>query len=418
MNSSADRQVAARWLVRVEDGAYSSRLLAGAPGAGVRTRVLGVLRWQRSLDAALATHLRRPIEKLDPEVRAVLRLGVFEAAVLGVPVAVATDGAVHLVRRLGLGSASGLVNAVLRRAVPSWDRIMQQGPPDLLLSHPEWLYDRWSATFGEGAAADAMAADQEPAEVWAWGAENAAGDPPGGPSGAVPHPWCPGAWSLPGEAARVIAAAKAGNAYIQDPSSQIVARVALGLWQGGPAVDLCAAPGGKAALWSHLAGGAPIVAVDRRLSRARLMKPLLERMGTPLSMVADATQPPLEPAAWNLVLVDAPCSGTGTLRRHPEIKWRLREEDIFGLAEIQARILAGARDLLAENGVLLYSTCSVEPEENEGLFESMPEGAEPVELMTVLPEGGPWIATSAGGVRILPNALGDGFTLHALRSSH
>ena len=148
------------------------------------------------------------------------------------------------------------------------------------------------------------------------------------------------------------------------------------------------------------------------------MRPLLERMGTPLSMVADATQPPLEPAAWDLVLVDAPCSGTGTLRRHPEIKWRLREEDIFGLAEIQARILAGARDLLAENGVLLYSTCSVEPEENEGLFESMPEGAEPVELMTVLPEGGPWVATSAGGVRILPNALGDGFTLHALRSSH
>lgn len=416
MNSSADRQLAARWLVRVADGAYSSRLLAGTPGAAVRTRVLGVLRWQRPIDTALATEVRRPFEKLDPEVRSVLRLGLFEAAVLGVPAAVATDAAVHLVRRLGLGSASGLVNAVLRRAIPGWTRILEEGTPDLRLSHPEWLYRRWFLSFGAEAAEDAMAADQEPAGLWAWGTENPAGNLSGGtPDAVVPHPWCPGAWSVPGDAARVIDAARAGSAYIQDPSSQIVAHVAAGLWHGGAAVDLCAAPGGKTALWSHLIGGAPIAAFDRRLSRVRLMGPLLERMATGSVAVADATQPPLVPAAWHLVLVDAPCSGTGTLRRHPEIKWRLRDEDIVGLAEIQARIVAGALDLLADGGVLLYSTCSVEPEENEGHFDPMPGNVEMVDLTKVLPGGCPWIPTSAGGVRILPSPLGDGFTLHAVR---
>ena len=356
------------------------------------------------------------MEKLDPEVRAVLRLGVFEAAVLGVPAAVATDAAVHLVRRLGLDSASGLVNAVLRRAIPEWKRIMERGSADVRWSHPRWLFDRWSATFGVEAAEQAMAAGQEPAGVWAWGAETPAAPHPGeSRDGVVMHPWCPGAWSVPEDATRVIDAARTGSAYIQDPSSQVVAHVAVGLWHGGPAVDLCAAPGGKAALWSHLTGGAPVAALDRRLSRVRLMEPLLRRMGTPMITVADAAQPPLAPAAWDLVVVDAPCSGTGTLRRHPEIKWRLRHQDIIDLAQVQARIIAGSLDLLMDGGTLLYSTCSVEPEENEDLFDPMLRGVEPADLAAVMPEGVPWIPTSAGGARILPNPLGDGFTIHAVR---
>ena len=234
----------------------------------------------------------------------------------------------------------------------------------------------------------------------------------------MPHPWCPGAWSAPDDVARVIDAARAGSAYIQDPSSQIVAHVAVGLWRGGPAVDLCAAPGGKTALWSHLTGGAPIAAFDARLARVRLMGPLLRRVGAPMIAVADGAHPPIAPAAWDLVLVDAPCSGTGTLRRHPEIKWRLCDKDIVDLARVQARIIAGALELLMDGGILLYSTCSVEPEENERHFESVPGNVEPVDLTAVLPGGGPWISTSAGGVRILPNSLGDGFTIHAVRRSH
>ncbi len=417
MSSSADRQLAARWLVRVADGAYSSRLLGGTSSAAVRTRVLGVLRWQRSIDAVLGPHLRRPMEKLDPEVRAVLRLGVFEAVVLGIPVAVATDAAVHLVRRLGFGSASGFVNAVLRRAAPTWDRVTLESPVDIRLSHPGWLYDRWSANFGAEEAEHAMAAGQEPAGVWAWGHEGVSGESASTSSDVVRHDWCPGAWSVPTDAGRVIAAAQSGSAYIQDPSSQLVVHVALRLWGGGAAVDLCAAPGGKTALWSRLTDGAPIAAFDRRLSRVVLMGPRLARQGTTWTAVADGAQPPLRPAEWDLVLVDAPCSGTGTLRRHPEIKWRLRQEDITSLARVQSRILAGAVDLLAEGGVLLYSTCSVEPEENEELFDPMPRGVEPADLAAVIPEGVPWIPTSAGGARILPNPLGDGFTLHALRSS-
>jgi 16S rRNA (cytosine967-C5)-methyltransferase len=145
------------------------------------------------------------------------------------------------------------------------------------------------------------------------------------------------------------------------------------------------------------------------------MLPLLDRIGTAVSAVADAHLPPLSHRAWDLVLVDAPCSGTGTFRRHPELKWRLEPDSVDERGVLQSRILRRALELVAPGGVLLYATCSIEAEENEILFDSPMEGFETVEVDGVLPDGVPWIPTSAGGIRILPNPDGDGFTMHAVR---
>ena len=417
MSDSADRELAARLLVRIDGGAYSSRLLSGAVSPGVRSRVLGVLRWQRALDAALSSPLRRPLDRLDAEVLATLRIGLFEIVKLGVPAAVATDAAVRLVGRLAKRSASGLVNAVLRRSPAVWAADSVRWPADLALSHPAWLATRWRDHFGGQAAEAAMAADQEPAPVWVWWIEDEARREAIARGVALrPHPWCPGAWSsleAPGE---LIAAVTAGDVYIQDPSSQLVAHVAHRLGGTGTRrADLCAAPGGKLALWGGLSDPPVPVGMDRSLKRVRLMERLIAGIGGGHLIAGDAACPPLAPRSLDLVLVDAPCTGTGTLRRHPELRWRLRRESIDELAVVQRSILAGALELTAPAGIVLYTTCSIEPEENEALLDPVPAGFGRVDLPDALPDGVPWIPTTAGGVRILPCHDGDGFTMHAVR---
>lgn len=375
-------------------------------------RVLGVLRWQRALDAVLARHCRVPIDRLDPEVRAALRIGLYEAIQIGVPAAVATDGAVHLVRKLGKGSAASLVNAVLRRAVASWSEELQDAAPDLRLSHPEWLYQRWRARFGVAAAEKMMAAAQQPAPVWVWFLDRGhAGDH----TAVHPHPWCPGAWRAEDDDGIMVSEVEAGKAYVQDPSSQLVAHVAHGLVPSGSFVDLCAAPGGKTALLLRLGEWKQALALDLRFQRVMLMRRLIGRVARCWLVTADSTRPPLRESTFDLVLLDSPCTGTGTLRRHPELRWRLTAAAMTEMAELQARLLAEARPLVAPGGTLLYATCSVEPEENEDHFQRSPAGFEAVDLEGVLPEGVPWLPTDAGGARILPHADGDGFTMHALR---
>ncbi len=415
----ADRAAAVRVLIRVENGAFASRLLGSTAQAGVRARVFAVLRWLRRLDEVLGRHLRRPMGRLDPEVRATLRLGLAEAVILGVPPPVAVDGAVRLIRHLGKGSASGMVNAVLRRAVGSWNAAEDQASPDVLLSHPAWLWERWRRAFGEVAAVEAMAADQEPAAVWVWWLDEEA--PTELERRGVhlePHSWCPGAWRAPGADGLLAAEAAAGRAYVQDPSSQLAAHVAVALAGdgGGCLADLCAAPGGKAALAARLGSWRRIAAADLRVGRVRLLRDLLGRIERGAAVLAgDAGRPALRSGSWELVLLDAPCSGTGTLRRHPELRWRLREPDVVERAAVQARLIRAACRLPTFGGVLLYATCSVEAEENEALFEEIPTGFERVDLTARLPEGVPVIPTVAGGLRLLPGPFWDGFTFHAIR---
>ncbi|MCK5375674.1 MAG: RsmB/NOP family class I SAM-dependent RNA methyltransferase [Acidobacteria bacterium] len=419
MRSSAERLTAARLLVRVEGGAFSSRLLAGGTVPGVRARVLGVQRWMRALDAILEPLLRRDLGKLDPEVRATLRMGLFETMRMDLPPALATDGAVRLVRRLGCSSAAGMVNAVLRKASVGWRERLAKAEIDVQLAHPAWLWERWRENFGAEPAERAMAAAQEPAATWVWFLLEEAKEALREEGVALlPHPWCPGAWSAPEDPRRLIQEVIAGSAYAQDPSSQLVAHVALAL--GGDSarlLDLCAAPGGKSALMLRLGGWSRAAAADLRLTRVRLMRPLLERMDATVVVAADATQAPFAAGAWDLVLLDAPCTGTGTFRRHPELKWRLRPEAVGEMAARQRRLFLAGLELVAPGGVLLYATCSVEPEENEEVVADLPAGFERVDLETALPDNVPWRPTEASGIRILPCKDGDGFTMHAVRRS-
>lgn len=418
MKLSADRLTAARLLMRVEKGAFSSRLLAGggvAPAA--RVRVLETLRWLRALDAVLAPRCRRDLARLDPEVRASLRIGLVEVVRLGLPPALATDGAVRLARRLGKTSASGMVNAVLRKAALEWRETLAKSTIDVQLSHPQWLYSRWTDNFGEAAAEKSMLASQERAVTWVWFFDTL------GPEKLrqegielETHPWCSGAWSAPGDAHRLVKAVKGGDAYAQDPSSQLVAHVAAALAdEGTRALDLCAAPGGKSALMLHLACWTLFAAADLQPTRARLMRATLERAGDCTVVAADARRPPFIAGGWDLVLLDAPCTGTGTFRRHPELKWRLRRQSVAEIAAKQRQLLSSGLELVAPGGVLLYATCSVEPEENEGVVGELPKGFVHEDVGSSLPEGVPWISTSAAGARILPNPDGDGFTMHAVR---
>lgn len=409
-NASDDRRLAARFLIRVDDGAFASRLLQHGSSPGTRARVLGVLRWRRDLDHRLGPFLKHPLDRLDPEVRAALRLGVFEGTRLGVPAPVATDAMVRLIRVLKKASASGMVNAVLRRALAA--PVAETGP-DLRWSHPRWLWRRWKTAFGSQAAEGAMAAAQEPAPPWVW---FAGGDARAALESAGvtlrSHPWCPDAWTAPEDRGELLAHAASGAVVIQDPSSQIAARLAAQIVDGtGRAIDLCAAPGGKTMLLDRLGDWDSMVACDLSVAKtARLGR----RLGGGRIVTADAARPPMPSASCDLVLLDAPCSGTGTLRRHPELKWRLTEEAIEEAAAQQRPMVAAALDLLASGGVLVYATCSIETEENEAHFADLPDEVNRVDLDEILPAGMPWSPTNAGGVRILPHEHGDGFTIHAL----
>lgn len=341
-----------------------------------------------------------------------LRLGCFEASQLGVPAAVATDGMVRLTRKLGKSSASGMVNAVLRKAVRT--DVLTGASPDLRWSHPEWLWRRWAGFFGAAAAERAMEAAQAPAAPWVWFADEDSRSRIEDAGVALePHPWCPGAWTAGEGRPELMKAVRQGRANVQDPSSQLVARLAVSLTGGtGCAADLCAAPGGKSSLIRALGRWRVFVAGDNNPPKVGR---LARRLGPVPLVVADAGRPALTGGSWDLVLLDAPCSGTGTLRRHPELKWRLSSETISGAAGRQRSMIEAGGELLASGGTLVYATCSVEPEENEAHFQIVPDGFEMAPLEDQLPDGLPWIETGSGGVRILPHEFGDGFTVHALR---
>ena len=415
-NASVDRLRAARLLLRVDAGAFAARLLGETAAAGVRARVLGVLRHRRRLDAVLSTALRDPLAKLEAEVLVTLRIGVFEIAVLGVPAPVAGDGAVHLVRKLGKGRASGLVNAVMRRAPRGWGRLDASRDLGLRYSHPEWLTRRWIDAWGRDATEASLRSSQEPAPVWVWFRDQRARE-------AVcdegvdldEHPWVPGAWRSTGS--RLLPAVERGLAYAQDPASQLIAKLAVEVSdQAATLLDLCAAPGGKAARAAVFGSWSRIVACDRHVGRLRLAKNLFRTCRAEVSCAAqDGIRPAVREKHWDVVLLDAPCTGTGTLRRHPELRWRLEAAQLAELAARQQSLLEQACLLVVAGGVLLYSTCSVEPEENEHHFSRLPSGFEPIELSRLLAEDAPVMQTPAGGVLLRPHELWDGFTIHAVR---
>ena len=360
------RQAAFAALLAVDRGAWSAEALA-SKSAHLDTRdaglasdiVFGTLRRRGQLDALIAQYSKRSVERLDPAVRTALEMALYQIRFLDrVPDHAAVNDAVELVRRAGKTSAAAFVNAILRRAIREPFDV-----PDTLAT-PDWLMRRWTEQYGaQSAAAIGRASLLTPERFIRVG--NATP-----PETAEPTD-IPGCYRLlAGEGSD-----QAGNFRFQDIGSQAVVPL-LDLAPGQRFLDLCAAPGNKTAQALETAVNA--IACDFHVSRARLLSPL----GIPV-VTLDATQPLPFASKFDRILVDAPCSGTGTLARNPEIKWRLMPSDIADLQGRQSAILRNALAQVAPGGRLVYSTCSLEREENQDVIDS--SGATILETMQRIP---------------------------------
>ena len=391
---SPARLAAFNILQQVENGAFSSVLLAAQnPNLQPLDRalchelVLGVLRWQLFLDKIVEHFSKRRVVSLDSAVRIALRLGLYQLRFLTrVPASAVVNESVSLVRAARLSSATAFVNAVLRRALrePEYDPAARISEPlekiSVQTSHPAWLIERWANSFGvEEAEAFARVNNTLPRTAFRVVANranqseilsklSAAG------AALESSDLVKGAWRVSGATSLLREMSAAGEIYLQDEASQLVAE-AMEVKRGERVLDLCAAPGGKTTLMADRAGDeAFIVAADRSPARMTtvISTTRLQELKSIRPLILDATEKlPFLNESFDRVLVDAPCSGTGTLRSNPEIRWRLAPTDFDTFAQQQKRILSRAVEVLKPGGRLVYSTCSVEREENEEVIETI-----------------------------------------------
>lgn len=397
---SPARTLASDILLRVDrEDSYASELLHSPRAAQLSTAdhalatelVMGVERWRSLLDLQLQSASSQKLERLDPEVLMALRLGAYQMQFLTrIPARAAIYESVELVKALRKTSAAPFVNAVLRKvdARPRQDslqRIHQSRDAAGLAAtsaHPEWLVNRWVKRYGLEATRAIVVHNQTvPVSCVYVGDDQVAREVE--QAGVVLAPGL-----LLSSAGRVVAGdVTATNAYreghisIQDEASQLVA-VLVG--RGQRILDCCAAPGSKTLLLARRNPTAQIIASDLHPHRARLMRHLVRQPNVRV-LAANARDLPIV-GQFDRVLADVPCSGTGTLARHPEIKWRLRQEDLSDLQSRQVTILKSALERLAPGGRLVYSTCSLETEENETVVETVLRhgGVEVVDLRAVL----------------------------------
>jgi 16S rRNA (cytosine967-C5)-methyltransferase len=406
----------------------------GAADAALATRlVYGTLAWQGRLDYHLQAFLYRPLAGLEPTVRVALRLGLYQHLFLDrVPAYAAVDASVELARAAGRG-ATGLVNAVLRRAV-ACDPAALPLPPDVdpltrtavEWSHPRWLVERWAAEFGADELPALLAANNvrlhtavranrlrttraaladELAAAGIGARQSAVAD-----DGLVIER---GAARLRG-----LAAWREGRFGFQSEAAQLIAPLVAPA-PGARLLDACAAPGGKAA---HLAAlGGRVLALDARAGGIRRVGAEAARLGADVTAIAaDARRPPLR-VAFDGVLVDAPCSGLGTLSRHPEVRWRRRPEDIPRLAALQRELLDGVVPLVRPGGLLVYAVCTLAHDENEGVVDWFLRTHPRFALENAARDGGAPAAlvTPAGHLRTLPHRHHlDGFFAARFRARH
>jgi len=374
--------------MRVEDDAYASILLAQKePELEPRDRalchelVMGVLRWQLWLDRVAEGYTKRPTADLDVAIRLILRLGLYQLRFLSrVPASAVVNESVNLVHRARLRSAGALVNAVLRRAVREPDVDPAQGITDplerlaVVTSHPVWLIERWTRAFGnEETDTFARANNQTAPTAFRVVKQRASEDAVIAKlraSGATleASKIAKDAWRITGGRQALSELVAGGNVYVQDEASQMVAQV-LDAQPGNRVLDLCAAPGSKTTqIADTLHGSGTVIASDVHAHRLRTVADTakLHDLLNVRCLVLNGLEPlPLKENSFDRVLVDAPCSGTGTLRRNPEIRWRISADDIDDLSARQKQLLLNASRVVKPGGRLVYSTCSVEPEENE-----------------------------------------------------
>jgi len=394
----------------------------------------GVERHRGALDHLVATFARRRVERLDPEILTILRLSAYQLLHLTrVPAAAVVDDAVDLARRVKKRSAAGFVNAVLRalsrsrRALPlpprpldPADRVTALDYLSITLSHPRWLAARWCDRIGFDAAERWMQFDNQPAPltlrvnrlkttndqlVTRLRSEGVQVSPGSFAQDALlVDSTAEGAQPLHGEAWAD------GWFVVQDEASQLVATLA-GPAPGRRVLDTCASPGGKTiALAAVMGNTGLLVACDVREKRIGLLERTITASGAQNVRIAqvDAAVPLPFTTPFDCVLVDAPCSGLGTLRRDPDLRWRRHEEDLPALAAAQRRMLGHAADAVAPGGRLIYATCSSEPDENEHVadaFAASSRGFAPVDARTI--DGVPAaVVDSRGHFRTTPHLHG------------
>ncbi|MDQ6696044.1 MAG: rRNA cytosine-C5-methyltransferase [Actinomycetota bacterium] len=368
------RRVALDALVRIDtDGAYANLLLptllsrsglSGRDRAFVTELVYGATRMRRACDWLVDRFVLRDV---DPQVRAALRLGAYQLAYLRTPGHAAVSATVAVVPR----RARGFVNAILRRVATSPVDAPDDWPSNAIrLSYPDWIVERLVADLGEPAAVGALEAMNERAQV-----------------------------------------TERPDGYVQDRASQWVAD----LVDAAPherVADVCAAPGGKATALAS--GGAYVVAADIRPARARLVAENVTRLAADGSgrvdvVVADGRVPPLRPGSLDCVLVDAPCSGLGALRRRPDARWRVQADAVERLAELQRALVDAAVTLVRPGGRVVYSVCTLTLAESTGLDAHV--GAAHPSLEPLPPPAEPWTPLGRGAL-LLPQAAGtDGMAL-------
>ncbi|MBP7146226.1 MAG: hypothetical protein KBD01_01690 [Acidobacteria bacterium] len=367
------RAEAIRILAEVEAGGWSDRLLQAREAALADPRerrflhilVLNTLRWQGALDRVLAPQVHGGLARVQPRVRAALRLGVAQAVLLGRPAAIAADSTVHALRSIDGPRPAGLVNAVLRQLFSK-----DLPPMEESATLPAWLVRRWTRQFGEADALAIVQAVNRPARPFVVARPDRGGRDTLAAALALEgvdtrparrHPW--GLLVRRG-APQETDAFRRGDFLLLDEAAALVALLATPADDRAVA-DLAAAPGGKAALLAQAAPGG-VVSLELVPTRLAALAEVLalrapaRRTG---SILADALHPPLAREAFGLVLLDAPCSGTGTLRRRPEKRHRLKPADIADCAQRQAAMLDRAAELVGPGGALVYSVCSLEPEE-------------------------------------------------------
>src|SRR3974390_2018620 len=381
MPVSAARAAAFDVLLRVEtQDAYASDLLHSVrphqlspADRGLATElVMGTLRWQSRLDSSIAACSSRAIAKLDTQVLIALRVAVYQLVFLDrIPARAAINESVELVKRARKTSAAPFANAVLRkiadspRVKPGTAEVATQ--PAERFAHPAWLVERWVANFGLGKTPANCPYDQQvPATSIRVESDDILHELEGEGVFLAPGALLTSARVVTGGDLTQTRAFREAGVFIQDEASQLVAAL---VGRGSRILDCCAAPGSKTAALAARNPEAKIVAAEIHPHRAELLR---RRVHAPNVQVitGDATTLTLE-GGFDRVLADVPCSGTGTLARHPEIKWRLKPQDLAALHAEQDPILRAALRQLAPGGRAVYSTCSLEPEENEVVVEEV-----------------------------------------------
>jgi 16S rRNA (cytosine967-C5)-methyltransferase len=399
------------------DPAFDERTLAldARDRRWLQELVYGMLRHRSVIDAYLDERVRGGLVRLDPDLMDLLRIGVYQLLYMGsVPAYAAIAQTVELVkRRHGIG-ASRLANAVLRRVDRERDAltIPKSGDPvdalALRYSHPRWLVARWVARWGADETERLLAINnsEAPTVLRPYGIVREQLEATLESAGAHVEevPLVPDSIQLgSGVSLTELGAYRKGLFFVQDPGATLVTRYGA-IPAGATVADLCAAPGGKTLELSRDAR--MVVASDRSVGRIRWVAENVRRLEARnvFAMVADARHPAIRPV--DAVLLDVPCTGTGTFRRHPDARWRLRISDLAVMAALQRSILCSAADVVKPGGLLVYSTCSLEPEENDAQIESFL--AERNDWRLEPPDEGAMSPTvlDAGRLRVLPQRHG------------